>query len=459
LAYRLAKIYYHTRDYDRSERMLSLVSSRFPDSPYAAQARDFAALLKARFQVDPHTIGVILPLSGKFKQFGERSLQAIQVAIPSKSGLKLIVKDTQGEPNIAAQALESLVLENHVVAVIGPMFSNEAMAAALKAEELSVPLLALSHREGLPEVGPFVFRTALTVTAQAKALARAAFEELGMSKFALLYPKSRYGLDFITAFWDEVDHRQGEIRGVESYEPDQTTFREPVRRLVGRWYMNGRQDYRDAMNALRMAKLPPLKMRSEVEKLDKTLPPLVDFDAIIIPDSGRQIGLIAPALAFEDVVLTHNPKALEKIKKATNQAEVRPVTLLGASTWNSAQTLDSCEQYCEDAVFVDAYFPNSTDPKVRDFVAAFREVSGAEPYLSEAQAYDTGLLLKTVLFSKKPTTRLGLRDALEAGGPYHGITGKLTFDKEGEAQKDLFVLTIKEHAIQLYERPPEPPRG
>lgn len=460
LAYKLAKIYYHTRDYNRSEDMLNLIGERYPQSAYAAPAREFLEHLKARFEVEPRAIGVVLPLTGKFKQYGERSLAAIQMAFGPHSPIHLVVKDSQGEPNIAAQAVETLVLENHVIGILGPMFSGEAMSAALKAEELQVPLIALSHRDGLPELGPFVFRTALTVTAQAKALAKVAFEELGFSRFALLYPKSRYGLDFIAAFWDEVDRRKGEIRGAEAYDPDQTTFREPVRRLIGHWYLNARSDYREALDALRRAKLPPLRLRSEAEKLDKTLPPVVDFDAIIIPDSGRQIGLIAPALAFEDVILTHDPKTLDKIRKAQKSVDVHPVTLLGASTWNSAQTLESCESYCEDSVFVDAYFANSPDPKVRDFIAAFREANGgAEPLLPEAQAFDTAGLLKGVLALGKPASRKALREQLGKISPYPGITGKMTFDNEGDAQKDLFVLTIKEHTIRLYERPPEPSRG
>ncbi|RYF11906.1 MAG: hypothetical protein EOO40_02395, partial [Deltaproteobacteria bacterium] len=211
--------------------------------------------------------------------------------------------------------------------------------------------------------------------------------------------------------------------------------------------------------ALRSQKFSPLRQHSEMERLAKTFPPVVDFQAVVIPDSGRQIGLIAPALAFEDVVLTHDAKLLERLKKA-NGKESRPVTLMGASTWNSAQTLDSCETYCEDAVFVDAFFPNSTDAKVRDFIAAFRDsTGGAEPYLSEALAFDTTGLMLTTLAKSRPKSRDSLRDALLGSPAYHGVSGSWSFDANGEVSKDLFVLTIKEHTIKLYEPPSEVPRG
>ncbi len=458
LGFKLAKIYYHVGEFGRAESLLTYLTELPSKDPYADAARTFLARLQARFEVDAKVVGVVLPLSGRFSQYGERSLRAIELGLGgAHSPVKLVVKDSQGEPTVAAAAVESLVLQSHAIAVIGPMFSTEALAAALKAEELSVPLIALSHREGLPEVGPYIFRTALTIQAQAQALAKVAFEKLGFHRFALMYPKSRYGLDFINAFWDEVDRRKGEIRGVEAYEPDQTTFREPVRRLVGRWRLNSRPDFREALEALKEQKLPPMRLRAEIEKLDKTFPPVVDFDAIIIPDSGREIGLIAPALAFEDIVLTHDSKALERIRRATKQADVHPVTLMGASTWNNSQTIDSCENYCEDAVFVDAYFPNSTDPRVRDFVTGFRQAyNGADPYLSEAQAFDTAGLIKEVLRLQKPVNRKAMRDALQNSPPYAGITGKMTFDNNGDATKDLFVLTIKAHTIRLYDNTHSP---
>ncbi|RYF08354.1 MAG: hypothetical protein EOO40_07890, partial [Deltaproteobacteria bacterium] len=244
LAYKLAKVYYHVRDYERSEQMLNLVAERFGDSPFADDAAQFLQLLKSRFEVDPKAIGVLLPLSGRYKLYGERVQKAMELGIGGHTNFKLIFKDTQGEPTVAAQAVETLVLQEHVIGLVGPLFSGEAMAVAHKAEELAVPLVSLSHREGLPQLGPYVFRAALTVEAQAQALAKVAFETLGFSRFAMLYPRSRYGIDFMTAFWDEVDRRHGEMRGIEAYEPDQTTFKEPVRRLVGRHYLTLRADFK-----------------------------------------------------------------------------------------------------------------------------------------------------------------------------------------------------------------------
>ncbi|MBI5511962.1 MAG: penicillin-binding protein activator [Deltaproteobacteria bacterium] len=459
LAFKLAKIYYHTRAYDRSEAMLKLVAAKFGDSPYGAPARDFLGKLKARFKVEPTTVGVVLPLSGKYQQYGERSLKAIKLAFASTPTIKVVVKDTAGEPAVAAKAVEDLVLDNNAIAVIGPLFSNEALAAALKAEELSVPIIALSHRAGLPELGDWVFRTALTVKAQAQELARVAIDQLKLKSFALLYPRSAYGEEFITSFWDEATKRGGEIRGAEGYEHDATSFQEPVKKLVGRYYLYARADYRDKIKELKALKLPTHRQAQALEKFEKTLPPIVDFDAIVIPDGSKNIGLIAPALAFEDIVLTRDPKMLEKIKKAMNRKEIAATQLLGASTWNSPQTVESCEDHCEHAVFVDAYYPDSPNPRVLDFVTGFRDATGAEPQLGEAQAFDTAGLVRFVLQNAKPAGRKAFQESLLKMPAYEGITGKMRFDKNGEVEKTLTVLTIIDRAIRLYEPTPEAPRG
>lgn len=453
LALRLAKIYFHTRQEERAEALLSDLLKRYPEGPHVEPARRFAALIHARFEVDPETVGVLLPLSGRYKQFGERSLAAIQLAFRRAPQLKLVVKDTQGEPALAAQALHTLVLEHHAVAAIGPLFSAEAASAALKAEELGLPLLSLSHREGLTEVGGHVFRTALTVSAQAKALAQTAFEQLGMRRFAVLAPKSRYGQDFLQAFWDEVDARHGEMRGVEMYEPEQTTFREPVRRLVGRWYLAARPEYRDALKGLQEKEMSGLRMRVELDRLEKRSPPIVDFDGLVIPDGGRQIGQIAPALAVEDIVLAQDAKSLDRLRKSLGQTDLKPITLLGASTWNSQLTLDSCEQYCENAVFVDGYFAGSAATQVRDFVSAFAEQTGGEPFLTEALAYDTaGILVQLLGRPRAGATpvknRTQLVEALHTVDGYPGVCGRTKFNAAGEAERELNTLTIRNHRIQ-----------
>ncbi len=448
LCFRLARVLYHVREYERAGEFLDIMASRFPASPWASAAVDLRRLLDGRFKVSPRLIGVLLPLSGRFAHYGERALAAVRLGLSAYPSIKMVVRDTAGDATQASRMAAELVVEHHVIAIVGPLVSRAAMAVAHKAEEYDVPMLGLSHRRGLPQVGPNVFRTALTVAAQARELSRLAFEQLGYSRFAILYPRNSYGRSFAGEFWDDVERRGGSIAGVQVYEHDQTTFREPIQKLVGRWYRDSREDYRQRKEEILEMDIPGHRKRAVMERLHKNLPPIVDFDAIVIPDSGRSIGLLAPALAFEDIVTTRDPKELEKIKKATGYAEIKPVTLLGGSTWNSPRTLRGCEGYCEGAVFVDGYWSDNPSTKTRDFVAAFAKATdGARPNLSDAQAYDSARLLGWLLAGSKPTTRAGVRELLFGTKGFGGVTGTMSFSSDGELRRTLFPLTITDGVI------------
>ena len=87
----------------------------------------------------------------------------------------------------------------------------------------------------------------MTNAAQADALVEYAMDVLGMTKFAVLYPRHPYGENFLQLFWDRVEARSGEVRGVESYGSDDTTFTWPVKRIVGRDQLDLRVDYKRAI--------------------------------------------------------------------------------------------------------------------------------------------------------------------------------------------------------------------
>lgn len=452
MAFKLAKFYLHVRDYEHSGEMARLVTSKFGGSSYAGPANQLLERLKQRSKVNAKAVGAVLPMSGKYRPYGERVAKALEMML-SNAGYELVLKDSKADPLEAGRAVEELVLKNNVIAIIGDVLSGPAMGAAQKAEELGVPIISLSYAEGIPQVGSYTFRAALTVEAQAKTLVATTMEQLGWTRFAMFYPRTAYGVAFTTAFWREVEARKGEIRGAQAYEQDQTTFKEQASKLVGRFYKGTRGDMAKAVQELREQGYTGPRLQSAIEKAEKNLRPLVDFDAIVIPDGPNNLGLIAPALAYEDVVMEHDPRRLERIRKSTGDRNLKPVTLIGGATWNTPQMIEKCEQYCDQSIFVDGFNVNSTDKHVRDFVAAFKATAGTEPNLLDAQAYDAAGLLKQVLAASSATDRDSLRAALEKQPGYPGVTGVLKFDAEGETDRAPIVLTIDDAQIKQWNAP------
>ena len=203
------------------------------------------------------------------------------------------------------------------------------------------------------------------------------------------------------------------------------------------------------------------RSRKALSQLRNQQAPIVDFDALFIPDSARTVRLIAPAIAAEDVITTGcDTKELEVVKRTTKNEQLRTVQLLGTSLWDSPDLVDErsgIARYVQCSIFVDVFFANSERPATKKFVDEFSNAYKRSPGFLEAHAYDAATILKRVLETRRPQSRDDLRDTL-AGivKPFEGAAGDTTFGKDREAQKPFFWLWINRGNILEFD--PEGPR-
>jgi ABC-type branched-subunit amino acid transport system substrate-binding protein len=454
LTMKLARIHLHLRDYPHAQEAAREVFLRWPDGPYAADAKAIVDRIARLTMVKPNVLGVAVPLSGNYKRWGEAILQGVGLALAEAPGVKLAVRDTRGEPDGAAQAMEALALEEGAIAVIGGVTNAEAERAAAAAEDLGIPFVSLSKQEGLTDAGPHVFQNMLTATAQARALVDLAMGRRGMKRFAVMYPNISYGTELANAFWDEVETRGGEVRGAETYASDRTTFTPLVKDLVGKLYLDERTDYLEAVKDIAQKEKDPFRRRKLTEKAREKLDPVTDFDALFIPDFAKNLKLIAPALAVEDIVTqTCLPDEVKKIAKSTGRPDLRPVQLLGANGWGSDPTLFDTSpgapgRYVRCAIFVDGFFAGSARPATKAFVEAFqKKYAGQTPTILEASAYDAARMIREQM-AKRVQTREQLRDGLAAVKDHAGATGDITMGPDRTPQKQLFYLTIDQSGLR-----------
>jgi len=436
---------YHAQKFVEAKSLIESEQAR-PNVSFKDRINTISERIISRTTVNRTKVGVLLPLSGRDRVFGRRMQTALRTAFNGSQN-ELIFEDTGGDPTTTAKAFDNLVLKHNVIAVIGPFRSRVVPTAIAKADDYGVPTLTLSHADGQVQVSPWAFQTGITPGQQARGLAKVAFETLGYSSFAILHPSTSYGRSFMNAFWDEVSKRNGEIRGIEQYAYNATTFKSQTSKLVGRHYHYARDDYREALDELKAQKLPSHRFKAAIEKLEKTIRPLVDFEAIIIPDSVKNIGLIAPALAVEDVIMTLDPKRLERMSKSLGYDDLQPVRLMGGSTWNNPRLARSCGRYCAHSVFVDGFFRRKENPKLTTLDGALRE-SGerALTTMADAVAFDTGFLLNELLLRPSIASREALKAAL-LSEELEGLTGRFKFGQDGHIDRDLFVLTLKENQV------------
>jgi len=460
LTFKLARVYYHLREWTRLEETLNRFLAEAPQSPFAPQARELLARATRRVEAKPKTVGVLLPMTGRYQPIGEAVLRGIQLGLEG-SDIELVVKDTQGDVNKTGQAMEQLAFDDGAIAVLGPLLGDDSKRAALVAEELQLPLLTMTRQEGVTDLGPYVFRNMLTNAAQADAIADYAINVKGYKKFALLYPNIPYGVELADAFWDQVLERGGVVRGAERYSHDQTTFTTEAKKLVGRYYLEDRGDYVEGVRDVQGENLDAFRRRKAMEKVKSGVEPIIDFEAIFMPDDWRRVSLVAPALAVEDIVTNAcEPRDLERIRKTTGKKELKTVTLFGANQWSSPKGRSGLPELIERggkfvtcSVYVDGFFVDSQRPATRTFVRKYREAykqeTGKDPGLLEAIGYDSGRMLRQLVEKKEggPRTRAQMRDALSGLKDFDGATGRTSFNEKREAVKQLFLLSIDNKGV------------
>lgn len=422
--YRLGEISLEKKDTSDAKKYFNGVIEFLPGSDLATRAQDIVSQLEAAKNVQTQTIGTILPLSGKNAPIGQRALRGLQMGlglhIPG-SAFKLAVMDSEGNPDSARRGVERLVKEDNVIAIVGSLLSKTAPTVAGKSNELGVPNVALSQRSGLTEVGPTVFRNSLTTSMQVRALVRTAMEDMGMKKFAILYPNDAYGVEFTNIFWDEVLARGGKITAVQIYSPKETDFRLVIQRLVGTYFGEARQEEFQ----MRLKELQQVDKKKSVRQsnLETVLTPITDFDGIFIPDNVKAMGQISAMLSYNDV---------------------KEVKLLGTNLWNTKDISRRAGNFADKLLFVDSVSPATFEQS--KFVSEYKALYNEEPSLIEVQAYDAGLILRQLIASGV-NTREELTQNLTQLKKFPGSLGMLNMNAEREIERPVTPLTIDKGEI------------
>jgi len=99
-------------------------------------------------------------------------------------------------------------------------------------------------------------------------------------------------------------------------------------------------------------------------------------------------------------------------------------------------------------VFVDGFFPESTDPAAKTVFDAYRSAYQEDPDVLSAQAYDAAAMVLSLLKEHKDTPQ-AVRDGLLALKDFPGISGATTFAGTGEAQKKLFLIKVQDGKFTL----------
>ena len=234
-------------------------------------------------------IGVLLPLSGEFKDIGESFLKAIQLALYeiSNENIKIYPKDSKANALTVYQAAKEFE-KNGIKIVIGPIFYESLE----KLDEInSITFISLTNKtEKIPK-NTIAF--GININSQIEVLKKY-FDEIKVSKTLLLSPKSEYVR--------QSDHIAKKdllkFYRTYSYDTNPKKITGDIEKITK--YRERKKDLERRIKILEKSDL--YKHQQELKKLEQmhTLGK-VNFDSVVIIDFGERLKSVLTSFMFSDV--------------------------------------------------------------------------------------------------------------------------------------------------------------
>ncbi|HHX10484.1 MAG TPA: ABC transporter substrate-binding protein [Firmicutes bacterium] len=332
-------------------------------------------------------IGMVGPLTGDYATYGQSVRNGVQTAIDEINAdggvngytLQLIAEDSRGESTEAANAIQKLIDQDRVTAIVGAVLSGETATVAPIAQDSGVLMVTPSSTApGLTDIGDYIFRNVITDDVQAQQMAEYAVSELGFNKLAVIYANNDYGVALKDNFTAKAQELGASIVGTESY-------------------LDGDEDFRAQLT----------KIGDEIEALY-----IAGYytEAAKIAQQARRQGIEA--------------------------------IFLGADGFYSEKLVELGGDAVEGAAFTAGFYSGDEVEAVQAFVSSYKQKYSQEPDMFAANAYDTMKIVAQAL-AKAGNDRAALKDEMAAIKDFPGVTGTTSFDAKGEAVKDVLILKIE----------------
>lgn len=388
-----------------------------------AKAQELLELTKSSTSGESKKIGVLLPLSGDLRAFGQEALNAIQVAATSAyaEGIEFAVQDTGTSESQLSEALNRLIQEEKVTAIIGPLTGKETEFVFERAEVAKVPVISLATKESVEAVGQYGFRSLLTIEDQVKAMARFIESDLGAKRVAILYPDSAYGWDVVDLAKPAFEDRGLKISQMQMYASGATDFKDQLRRMTRLDQPKVRKSELCPKDPKEGPALPGCVKKSQ------DLKPLIDFEVLFVPDFADTVGLLLPTLPY---------------------VQLYGVQVVGLSGYNSSKLIERGGEAAEGVVFTDGYLSSSSNFPTRFFKERYKKLAGKEASRLAAEAFDVGMLSVSILKSEvKGLSRDDFADRLKDVRRFPGVTGELYSD-DHRIKKTPKLLIVRDGVIR-----------
>lgn len=348
-------------------------------------------------------IGINAPMTGDIPKVGEGSKFAGQMwleDINKAGGLKvgkkkykveLVIEDNESKAESAVKAATKMIVEDEVLAIVGPQSSKQAVPAGSVANVYKTPMISpWSTNPDTTKDRPFVFRGCFLDPFQGPVLANFITQEFHFTKAAVLYDvASDYpkGLaEFFKEAWEKL-HGPSSVVAYESFTTKDTDF------------------------------------SSQLTKINRS-----GAEVLFTPQYYNEVALI--------------------VQQAHELGWNKPI--VGSDSWGSAETVKLCGKDCYGLFFSTHYAAAGATGATKAFIDRYNKTYGYVPDDVGALTWDSLRLVQRAIENcgnitgKIEKDRKCVRDALAKIKAFDGITGKMSFTEEGDPLKCAVIVQIND---------------
>lgn len=337
-------------------------------------------------------VGLVAPLTGDVKTFGESTKNAFTMAVDEVNAqggingkqIKAYITDDKNDPTEAANAGSKLINQDGAKFIIGSVASKCSIPLSLVCQAAGAVMISSASTNPRVTVNDDgsrksnIFRACFIDPFQGSVAAKFALDHLKVKTAAILYD---VGNDYVKGlaefFMADFVKGGGKIVGYESYTKDDTDF-----------------------SAL-------------LTKIKEANP-----EMLFVPDYYNKVALIA---------------------KQARQFGIKSV-MMGGDGWDSPEMLKIAGDAIVGSYFTNHYSSDDPRPEVQDWVQKYEKTYGNRPDALATLAYDATLLMIEALKRAQSEEPMKVRDALQQIRDFKCVSGSISFDEFGNPIKSAVIL-------------------
>jgi branched-chain amino acid transport system substrate-binding protein len=340
-------------------------------------------------------IGEYASMTGNTATFGQSSHEGIMLAVEELNAaggvlgkpIKIITEDDRSEQQEAVTAVQKLISQDKVVAILGEIASKRSLAGGQVCQREKIPMLSpASTNPAVTQIGDYIFRVCFTDDFQGAVCAQFA-QKKGWKKVAVFTDAANdYSKGLTKVFKDVYPKGGGQIVAEESYREGDNDF------------------------------------KSQLQKMKSA-----GVDAVFLPGYYTDVG---------------------KILRQARESGFG-VPFFGGDGWDDPQTYLKLGSIADGCYFTNHYAADDKRPEVQAFIARYgakyKNPDGS-PKIPDAMGicgYDAARVLADAIKRAGSTDAQKIRDALAATKDFPGASGKITIDPNRNALKPIVILEFR----------------